>query len=125
MPMTPQPIRSPALPGGCCVLKSSGLAWTMSERPMIELRPLSEITSSVRLYDALPVESALRFPRSPTWRLASSGPAWGMPVGLKWPPGAFAVGHGAVAEFMDVESVLAGLQAGELADNFDRRLLFA
>ena len=41
MPIVPQPMRSPALPGGCCVLKSSGLAWTMTERPMIECLPLS------------------------------------------------------------------------------------
>ena len=33
--------------------------------------------------------------------------------------GALAVGHRAIAEFVDVEAVLAGLQAGELANDFD------
>ena len=86
---------------------------------MTEFGPLSEIIVSVILYEALPVESALMLPRSPTWRLRSSGLPCGMPVGIEVSAGALAVGHRAVAEFMDVEAVLARLQAGEFANDFD------
>ena len=45
------------------------------------VRPLSEIIVSTSLVRSLPWPSALMLPRSPTWRLASSGPACWLPSG--------------------------------------------
>src|SRR3954462_3792877 len=38
---------------------------------------------------------------------------------IEMAPRAFAIGHRAVAEFVHMEAMLTGLQAGELADNFN------
>ena len=43
--------------------------------------------------------------------------------GVEVAAGALAVGHRAVAEFVNVEAMFAGLQAGELADDFNAAVL--
>ena len=47
MPIAPQPMRSPASPVGW-VFMSSGLAWMITDRPMIEFGPWREMSLSTR-----------------------------------------------------------------------------
>lgn len=84
--MRPQARRLPALPAGC-VRRSSASACTMSARPMMLFASTPrDRPSTSKLKSAIPSASAVTLPRSPAWRLASSGLEWGCPPGLKCPP---------------------------------------
>ena len=122
MPITPQPMRSPALPGGLRLevvrlgvdddRAADDRVWAAERDHLVDalVRGLAGRVG----FDVAEVADVA---------LGAVGAAVRHAGRVEVAAGALAVGHRAVAEFVNVEAMFAGRQAGELGHDFNAAVL--